>query len=193
LARAVSEFDSEVKRLLAEQGMSLRRAARLAHYDVAYLSRVVNGRQPGSSKLAAVLDEVLGADGALAVIADAGLNPDDDGRLGWVVRNPRRIDIAAVTSLAAVLTAQRRAEDALGSAAVLPAVSAQLRAVSRLVTEALGPVRPAVVDVGAQWAQFAGWLARRCGRWLRADQRGLAAAACQSAPEPSGLAWTGGP
>ena len=43
--------------------MSLRQAARLAHYDVSYLSRVVSGRKPGSPELAAALDKVLGADG----------------------------------------------------------------------------------------------------------------------------------
>ncbi len=52
----MSTFGSEVKRLLAERGMSLHQAARLAHYDVSYLSRVVNGHKPGSPELAAALD-----------------------------------------------------------------------------------------------------------------------------------------
>ena len=138
--------------------MSLRQAARLAHYDVSYLSKVVNGHRPGSPELAAVLDEVLAAGGALTSIAAGGLNPDDVGRLGWVMRNPRRVDAAAVESLAAVLAAQRRAEDTLGSAVVLPAVAAQLGAVEELVTEARGNVRPAVLTVSGEWAQYAGWL-----------------------------------
>ncbi len=46
--------------------MSLHQAAKLAHYDVSYLSKVVNGRKPGSRELAERLDRLLGADGALA-------------------------------------------------------------------------------------------------------------------------------
>jgi transcriptional regulator with XRE-family HTH domain len=71
LVRAVSEFGSEVARLLSERGMSLRKAARLAHYDVSYLSKVVNGRKPGSPELAAALDKVLDAGGKLAALAEA--------------------------------------------------------------------------------------------------------------------------
>src|SRR5258708_28420049 len=101
LVRAVSEFGSEVKRLLAERGMSLRQAARLAHYDVSYLSKVVNGRKPGSPGLAAALDEVLGAGGMLAGIAAGGaLNPDDAGRLGRAASRPRGTDPAAARVLA---------------------------------------------------------------------------------------------
>jgi transcriptional regulator with XRE-family HTH domain len=68
LVRAVTEFGSEVARLLSERGISLRQAARLAHYDVSYLSKVVNGRKPGSRELATALDKVLGADGALSAL-----------------------------------------------------------------------------------------------------------------------------
>jgi hypothetical protein len=65
---------------------------------------------------------------------------------------------AAVNSLAVVLAAQRRADDAVGSASVIKAVIAQLSAVEDLVTEACGPVRPVVVDIAQQWAQFAAHL-----------------------------------
>jgi transcriptional regulator with XRE-family HTH domain len=168
LVRAVSEFGSEVARLLAERGMSLRQAARLAHYDVSYLSKVVSGRKAPSLALAGALDSALGADGTLAALAASGLDPGDAGRLGWAVANPRHVDHAAVRGLAAVLAAQRRAEDALGSAAVLPAIAAQLPAVETLIAEARGPVRPAVVAVGAEWAQYAGWLHASTGQRARA-------------------------
>jgi hypothetical protein len=64
----VSEFGSEVARLLSERGMSLHEAARQSHYDVSYLSKVVNGRKPGSHELAATLDKVLAADGTLVAM-----------------------------------------------------------------------------------------------------------------------------
>jgi transcriptional regulator with XRE-family HTH domain len=70
LVRAVNEFGSMVARLLSDRGMSLRQAARLAHYDVSYLSKVVNGRKPGSPDLAAALDKVLDAEGQLTALAE---------------------------------------------------------------------------------------------------------------------------
>jgi len=171
LVRAVNEFGSEVSRLLSERGMSLRQAARLAHYDASYLSRVISGSKTPSLALATALDEALGSGGALTALAGGGLDPDDAARLTWAARNPRHVDQAAADSLAAVLAAQRRTEDVLGSAAVLPAVRAQARAVDELLTEAHGVVRPAVVDIAAQWAQFAGWLALNTGDTGRADAR----------------------
>ena len=168
LVRAVNEFGGEVARLLSERGMSLRQAARLTHYDPSYLSRVVSGRKAPSLPLAEALDRVLGADGALMALAADSLNPGDAAQLGWAMRNPRHVDHAAVDGLAAVLAAQRRTEDALGSAAVLPAVVAQLAAVEDLVTEARGPVRPAVVAAGAEWAQYAGWLHASTGHDAKA-------------------------
>jgi transcriptional regulator with XRE-family HTH domain len=71
LVRAVTEFGSEVARLLSERGISLRQAARLTHYDVSYLSKVVNGHKPGSPQLAAALDSALGTGEQLAALAEA--------------------------------------------------------------------------------------------------------------------------
>ena len=65
----MSEFGREAARLLAERGMSLRQAAKLTHYDVSYLSKVINGRKAGSAKLAAALDKMLDAGGHLAALA----------------------------------------------------------------------------------------------------------------------------
>jgi hypothetical protein len=62
----VTDFGRELARHLAERGVSLHQAARLTHYDVSYLSKVVNGRKPGSRQLAGALDRLLGANGALA-------------------------------------------------------------------------------------------------------------------------------
>ena len=66
-------------------------------------------------------------------------------------------------SLAGVLAAQRRAEDTLGSAAMLQQALAQLAAVEDLVRQVHGPVRLALVHVAQQQAQFTGWLCRDTG------------------------------
>jgi hypothetical protein len=86
------------------------------------------------------------------------IGPEAGDRLAWAARNPPRVDAAAVDVLAGVLAAQRRAEDVLGSAALLKPVTAQLGAVEDLAAEARGPVRPAVVGIAQQWTQFAAWL-----------------------------------
>ncbi|MER6527164.1 helix-turn-helix transcriptional regulator [Streptomyces sp. NPDC001508] len=54
------DFGSEVRTALKAQGKSLRGAAKELHYDVAYLSRVLNGKQAPSSELTQALNEYLG-------------------------------------------------------------------------------------------------------------------------------------
>ncbi|GAA4608247.1 hypothetical protein GCM10023195_32160 [Actinoallomurus liliacearum] len=86
------------------------------------------------------------------------LTLDDENRLVQATRRTTRPDSRVVESLAAILAEQRRLEDAVGSAPVLQVVRMQLPMVRQLVAEARGPVRPKLVDVAAQWAQFSGWL-----------------------------------
>ncbi|GAA0357126.1 XRE family transcriptional regulator [Actinoallomurus spadix] len=86
------------------------------------------------------------------------VTPDDEERLALATVRATRPDSRVVESLATVLAEQRRLEDAVGSAPVLQVVEVQLPMVQRLVAEARGPVRPGLVDVAAQWAQFSGWL-----------------------------------
>jgi len=99
----VSEFGSEVARLLSERGMSLRQAARLTHYDASYLSKVISGTKPGSRQLAGALDRLLGADGALTdMITDkpaAAVMPvDDDETEAWeLARMATASDVGAAT------------------------------------------------------------------------------------------------
>lgn len=185
LVHAMTSFGDELRRFLAERGMTLREAARRAHCDSGYLSKIARGeRPPPGPALAAALDRLLRGDGALVAAAQASRSDDIPGpegraRLAHARHHPHRISAGAVDALAAVLAVQRRAEDALGSAAVLPAVAAQLKeTITPLVIEARGPVRPAVVEMAAQWAQYAGW--------LHASQRQSAAA---SSLFDRGLEW----
>jgi len=99
--RAVSEFGNEVRRLLAERGMSLHQAVKVTHYDVSYLSKVVNGHKPGSRDLAEVLDRALGADGALAAMAPdkpSRIAAGDDETDAWeLARLAEASDVGAAT------------------------------------------------------------------------------------------------
>jgi hypothetical protein len=49
----MAEFAAEVRRLMAERGMLLRRLAKAASYDPSYLSKVLSGHKPSSPYLAA--------------------------------------------------------------------------------------------------------------------------------------------
>ncbi|NUW33414.1 XRE family transcriptional regulator [Nonomuraea sp. SMC257] len=102
--------------------------------------------------------------------APPAIPPEDAERLSYVIESPRRLDHGAMTALADVLAAQRRAEDAIGSVPLLGPVTAQLGLVEQLVIEARGALRRPMLDVGAQWAQFAGWLHANSNRTTEADR-----------------------
>jgi tetratricopeptide (TPR) repeat protein len=169
----VSTFGEEIRRLMAERRVGLRELARQVSYDPGYLSKVVNGRKPVSGDLGRRLDVALDAGGVLAAFAAMpGLNgsfsPDDEERLILAARHPERIDRNVVGSLAAVLAAERRLEDQVGSAAMLKPVTAQLDVVGELAAEARAPLRGQVLGVAGQYAQFAGWLNANTERLARA-------------------------
>ncbi|ABD12059.1 hypothetical protein Francci3_2698 [Frankia casuarinae] len=110
--------------------------------------------------------------GAPQPMASAGetgfLDGDEQERLRRAVSRPSRVDGRVVASLAAILAEQRATEDLIGSARLLVPVMAQLGEVERLIGEASGQVRGPLVEIGAQWAEFAGWLHISTGRWAAA-------------------------
>jgi len=71
LVQAMSDLGSELRRLLAERGMSLRDLARHVPCDSGNLSKIARGQKRPSPELAGRLDEVLGAGGGLAALAPA--------------------------------------------------------------------------------------------------------------------------
>ncbi|MBY8862623.1 hypothetical protein K7711_39565 [Nocardia sp. CA2R105] len=82
----------------------------------------------------------------------------DADRLAYVAAHPRQVDRTALDELSVVLAAIRKLDDSLGSESVLPAVNGTVITVERLVREARGSIRPAVLNIGAQWLQMSGWL-----------------------------------
>src|SRR6266849_2721229 len=65
----MTAFGEEMRRLMAERGISLHQLAKIVNYDVGYLCKVKNGRKPPSAAIAARVDAALGAGGALAALA----------------------------------------------------------------------------------------------------------------------------
>jgi transcriptional regulator with XRE-family HTH domain len=69
-------FGEQMRQLMDERDLSLRRVAKLVSYDPGYLSKVMNGHKPPTPHLAADLDRVLEAQGALIAVTAPAL-PDD--------------------------------------------------------------------------------------------------------------------
>lgn len=153
----MSRIGQQLRDARANAGLSLRETARRAHLNPGYLSQIEHGTRRPSPQVLAALVAVLGLDVA-ALRAEAVNGAIDRERLAYATAHPRRIDRAAIDALAAMLAAQRRVEDVIGAEAVLPAVNDAVKTMQHLVREARGAIRPVVLDMGAQWAQFAGWL-----------------------------------
>lgn len=85
-------YGERVAEALAKSGMSLRGAAKAMSYDVAYLSRVINGKQPASPEFRKAVATVLG------VSAGADSAPYDDENSAWELsRRVQASDVGAGT------------------------------------------------------------------------------------------------
>ncbi|HLU97196.1 MAG TPA: helix-turn-helix domain-containing protein [Thermobifida alba] len=154
-------FGDVMRRLMAERGVSLRALARQVPCNAGYLSKVSRDLKRPSEDVAARLDDILGAGGALLAAHAPAPVPDSDpdaARLLYVERHPMRIDAVVVDGLAATLASQRRLEDVVGSAAVVEAAAAHLGIVLRLLRDARGPQARRLAAVASEASQFNGWL-----------------------------------
>ncbi|QIB45463.1 helix-turn-helix domain-containing protein [Streptomyces aureoverticillatus] len=106
----MTDFASRARDALADQGISMRQAARALNYDVSYLSRVLKGKQRPSENLRRGLDRLTGAEGALlaanaevavaaaaAAAAAAGDGAGDDLEAVELARRVRASDVGAET------------------------------------------------------------------------------------------------
>ncbi|WP_372409073.1 multiprotein-bridging factor 1 family protein [Streptomyces luteireticuli] len=149
------DFADLARRALRDAGYSMRAAAQAINYDLAYLSRVLNGKQRPSSQLARSLDDLLGTGDALASIV---LQADDRSRMARSVANPSRLDAGSVEALAGVLAAYRRLDDTVRPESMIPATLVQMKEVIRLLKGARGPQRDRLTEVASEFVQFGGWL-----------------------------------
>ncbi|GIJ07765.1 helix-turn-helix transcriptional regulator [Micromonospora andamanensis] len=167
-AIADGRFGGELRRLRVLAGLSLRQLAPLVLSSRGHLHDLETGRRRPTVDLAARLDDALDTGGILSGMLHPTPAPSDPESLAYVAQHPRRVDPAALHTLTDLLAAYRRLEDTLGSAPLLPTMRTQLDMVTTLVSEATSALRPNVVDLAAQWAQFGGWL------YAASDRRRLA-------------------
>ncbi|MGH4006839.1 MAG: helix-turn-helix domain-containing protein [Pseudonocardiaceae bacterium] len=125
-------FAAQCAALRDQAGLSLTDVATAVHVARGYVHHIERGRRWPTQRVAKALDDALDARGALLAaweVADAlpravsvPADPEDRERVALAARHPRRVDAAMVSALADVLTATRRLEDQIGSAAVLPGI-----------------------------------------------------------------------
>lgn len=159
-------FGEMMRALMAERGISLRSLARAIPANVGHLSRVSRDLKPPSADMAARIDQALEAGGALAALRPPGVRemlngqftPDDHERLTLAVQRPARLDIQVAESLKAILAAQRRTEDAIGSSPMVEAATGHLRLILRLLKDARGPHAERLTATASEASQFVGWL-----------------------------------
>jgi transcriptional regulator with XRE-family HTH domain len=159
-------FGVRLRELRQARGLSLRDLHQITYLSKSSLSELERGVTQPTEDTAQRLDNALQADGELArmVYLTNGEVADAGARLAYVAKQPRRLDVATVDTLADLLDGQRRLEDQIGSAPLVAPVLAQLEAVTALVREAPdSDLKTSLVDVAGQWAQFAAWLSTTTG------------------------------
>jgi helix-turn-helix protein len=142
----VTDFAQLARDALHEGGYTLRAAARATHYDPAYLSRVLNRKQPPSPQLAEALDRLLGTDGALLLAAQP--SPDVTG-----------VD-AEIAFLRGTIAHFASHVERYGGAAIAPAAVQAWQGGRRRLEQGRVPerARPAYLSALAETAVMAGWL-----------------------------------
>jgi len=68
----MSDFGTELVRLMAECGVGVRQLARAVYVDPSHISNIRNGKDRPSAELAEKIDRQLGADGQLAALGAPG-------------------------------------------------------------------------------------------------------------------------
>ncbi|MEU4618854.1 helix-turn-helix transcriptional regulator [Actinoplanes sp. NPDC023801] len=165
-------FGDKLRALRESRGMTLRQLADRSHHSKSKISNWEHNRLPlPTVDEAKALDAILDGDGALvATLRPPGLNGTAD-RIAHVAAAPRTVDTTTVTALHGTLAHMRRLEDTLGAERLLVITAEPLRLVEGLADEAVGDIRPAVVDLAGQWSQFAGWLRAAAGRPQEAREK----------------------
>jgi len=141
--RGPDVIGEQVKAVRLAAGLSLRAAAAIAHLSPGYLSQIENGKRVPSQDVVARLARAL-------EIPDLSPVP--------IPSTSGTLNREAIAALSVSLAAQRRLEDAIGAAPLVAPTTTQLHLVTGMVANARGPLRSQILDIGAQWAQFAGWL-----------------------------------
>ena len=109
----MSEFGTELARLMQERGTGVRELARLVPCNPGHVSNLRSGKARPSPELAQILDDILGAGGALAALAAASSRPAPAGDLQLIelARRAEASDLGAGTLELLTVSADRLCRD----------------------------------------------------------------------------------
>lgn len=147
-------FAEQLRELMSERAVGTVELARRVPCDKAYISRMVSGQQAPSARIAARLDELLRAGGALESAA---------ARRKQVV--PRQLGSLSATEIEEVTIflddqwhALVKADNLLGSRYARYGVCDQLAVIEALLASISGAARRPLLKLGAKYAESAAWL-----------------------------------
>ncbi|MFY1689266.1 helix-turn-helix domain-containing protein [Plantactinospora sp. WMMB782] len=177
---ATPRFGDQMRRLRAERGLSLRELARVAFYGKSYLHELETGAKEPTQQAALRIDGALGADGALAALAQTGVRRRAViAHAGIAVVLPeaildygRRVSADVPQQIADRTARLRRIDDYLGGADTYQMYTAELNSTLRLIQDGSYPdgTGRALLSVCAEQAQMAGWAAFDAGRYDEAER-----------------------
>lgn len=158
-------FGEKLRQLMAERRISQRRLAALVPCDAGYISKLAADRQRPSPELAARLDELLGAGGALAALRPADPPPPvlplDLAGVHIPAASGRPADAAYVERVRQTSQALVRLDTEHGGDDVLPLALRAFRAVNHRL--GCGGYEPGVerdlMAAAGEAAEVAAWLA----------------------------------
>ncbi len=174
---AQHRFGAELRRWRELRGLSQAALARLIHVSPDLVAKVEKAARRPSSALAETCDELLGANGSLAVLWPA-IEREHDGRR----RSTSPTDPEMAAHWFRMLTVLATTDNAIGVRGLPAIVTEELRLLDRLRGTATGQLRRQFGQVQARWLEFASWVADNSGDpdraalWL-AEAGELAAAA----------------
>ncbi|MFD7508269.1 multiprotein-bridging factor 1 family protein [Streptomyces sp. NPDC059853] len=178
-----TRFGSELRRLREEAGLSLARLAQKIHYSKGHLSKIERGDKQPPPQLARLCDTALNANGRLTALAapqGEGVRRRAAVRAGTasvLVASMAGADPApaaaatsatpeegaSLTFLRSLFDQFRQLGQVAGPRAVLPALTAQTRAVTDQANRTGEPVRRGLLLLGSRYAEFTGWMAQEAG------------------------------
>ncbi|WP_369383756.1 helix-turn-helix transcriptional regulator [Streptomyces sp. cg36] len=158
-------FGRTMKLLRRRAGLSQPALAAKVFVSQPTISRLESGTRTPDPTLARLLDEALGARGALA-----GLIPEDPDRADFEARRPELVDRAKIVDVEQGLVRLRMLEDQSSSADVTPMVAARAEMALRTARDAPYALRAGAIGAAAMGAAYLGWCHFLAGRYEAAER-----------------------
>ncbi|MFJ8434068.1 helix-turn-helix domain-containing protein [Kitasatospora sp. NPDC094019] len=161
----MTSFGRTLRLLRRRAGISQPVLAATVFVSQPTISRFESGDRMPDPALARLLDDAVGAGGALV-----GLLPADHDRAEFQARRPGLVDRETILAMESGLLRLRLLEDATSSADVTPMVAARAEMSVQTARDAPYALRAAAIGVAAMGVTYLGWCHVVAGRYEAAAQ-----------------------